>query len=671
MASMFRVLSKLDWDGRVPHPHRVFVVAARVGIVLLLALASSALLRAQFQQPTDEELKMTADPKAPAAAAVYLYREEITDDLAHYQTLYECIKVLSEKGKELATVRVHYFPGVDKVTDIQARTIHSDGTVIPYIAKPDDLVDFQTKNFQENSVVFTLPSVEVGSILEYRLRYARDTFAANPAAPTWWIQQPYFVHQAHYSYSPIIFGNRSNLIYASRIDSDAKVVRNKRGDFILDVADVPPLPDEEWMPPLNTIKWRVEFFYSQFSSGEEFWKTEGKSWADWIQNFTNPTNSLKKIVSEIVAPGDTDEQKARKIYAAVQKLDNSSFNRKSEVERKKENLKQAGNAEDVWKQQSGDMIDIARLYIALARAAGLTVWPMRVVNRSRANFDPQVLSLQPLGYLLAIVVIDGKDVYLDPGDKMCPYGLLHWKYAMVGGIRFTGKKTIPDTTPETSYQDSVVQRIANLTIDESGAVKGDIRYVMSGQYALHWRQLALQFGQDEVKRQFAETLQGSLPLGVQASFDHFLALDDYTVNLVAVVNVSGNIGSSSGKHFFLPGIFLEYHAVHPFVARDKRVTPVDVLFAKMAQDTITYHLPPGFTIENLPPPVDVTWPGHAFQKITFQAAADSITVSRTLATSFTLLDPGQYNDLYAFYQKVSAAEQPQLVLTRATDAKEK
>jgi hypothetical protein len=49
---------------------------------LLLVLASPGLLCAQFQQPTDEEFKMTADPKAPGAAAVYLNIEEATNDTA-------------------------------------------------------------------------------------------------------------------------------------------------------------------------------------------------------------------------------------------------------------------------------------------------------------------------------------------------------------------------------------------------------------------------------------------------------------------------------------------------------------------------------------------------------------------------------------------------------------
>src|SRR5208337_3537336 len=90
---------------------------------LLLAFTSPALLLAQFQQPTGEELKMTADPKAPGAAAVYLNIEDISNDPLHYQSYYARIKVLQEKGKELASVEIPYIQGNYTITDIKARTI--------------------------------------------------------------------------------------------------------------------------------------------------------------------------------------------------------------------------------------------------------------------------------------------------------------------------------------------------------------------------------------------------------------------------------------------------------------------------------------------------------------------------------------------------------------------
>ena len=175
------------------------------GAILLLAVASPAFLRAQFQQPSDEELKMTSDPKAPGAAAVYLDIQENANDNLHVQSVYARIKVLTEKGKELATVEVPYLQGNTKVTDIKARTIHSDGTVIPLVGKPEDLLVVKSKSkngeqFQVDRKVFTLPSVEVGSILEYRYDIRTDDNLYS--SPSWEIQRPYFVHKAHYYFLP-------------------------------------------------------------------------------------------------------------------------------------------------------------------------------------------------------------------------------------------------------------------------------------------------------------------------------------------------------------------------------------------------------------------------------------------------------------------------------------
>jgi hypothetical protein len=47
----------------------------------------------------------------------------------------------------------------------------------------------------------------------------------------------------------------------------------------------------------------------------------------------------------------------------------------------------------------------------------------------------------------------------------------------------------------------------------------------------------------------------------------------------------------------------------------------------------------------------------------------SIEVKRILAHNYTLLGPKDYNDLHGFYQKVAAADQQQLVLTRAAAGK--
>ena len=357
----------------------------------------------------------------------------------------------------------------------------------------------------------------------------------------------------------------NKLMYGVHAGNDAKMVHDPVNHYTFDIADVPPIPNDDWMPPLNSVNWRVDFYYTNYSTGAEFWQNEGKRWAKEANRFANPSKTLQQAVAEIVAPGDSEDQKARKLYDAVMKLDNTSFTRqKSAAERKNEKLKAIKDAEGVWKEKSGYDDEIALLYVALARAAGLQAYPMQVVNRSRAMFDPTYLSTSQLDDDIAIVVIGGKEVFLDPGQKMCPFGLLHWKHTLAGGLRLASSGNGYAVTPSNTFLQNDVQRIADLSVDTDGSVKGTVRFVMTGQEALRWRQLSIKNDTEEVKKQFNESMRAYLPDGVQADFDHFLALDDYNNNLIGFVQVSGSLGASTGKRFFLPGLFFESHSKHPF-----------------------------------------------------------------------------------------------------------
>jgi hypothetical protein len=248
---------------------------------------------------------------------------------------------------------------------------------------------------------------------------------------------------------------------------------------------------------------------------------------------------------------------------------------------------------------------------------------------------------------------------------MCPFGAMHWKHSLADGFRLTEKGTVQVTTPPVTYKSSTLQRVADLTIDPAGQLTGSVRFVMSGPEALRWRQLTLENDEDEVKKQFNEFIQGQFPDGVQADFDHFLGLDDYTSNLLAIIKVSGSLGTATGKHVFLPGLFFESRAKHPFVAQDKRLTPIDVHYPLLEQDDVTYHLAPGFAVESLPPTTPALWPDHAFLKIAAKSQGDAVSVGRVLVYNYTVLGPKDYANLHDFYQKVATADQQPLVLTRS------
>src|SRR3984885_10196270 len=141
---------------------------------LSLALASltSVAFSQQWTPPTPEELSMTSQKEVPGAPAVYLFREETTDDHLHMFSIYTRLKVLTERGKEYSNVELSFArnnEGVNVTIDsIQGRTIHPDGSIVLFTGKPYDKLVEKTGGIKIMSKVFTMPDVEIGSIIEYR-----------------------------------------------------------------------------------------------------------------------------------------------------------------------------------------------------------------------------------------------------------------------------------------------------------------------------------------------------------------------------------------------------------------------------------------------------------------------------------------------------------------------
>jgi len=664
--------------------------------LLILPFAGSA---QKFQEPTKEELQMTADPKAPGASAVFLYREEKMDNGTHYVSSYARIKVLTELGKEWATVEIPYFAVLNGTPIIEGRTIHADGTVVPLTGKVNDLLVIKTTAANVKAAVFNLPSVEAGSILEYRwtvpmtgARFADEgvssgDFYASALAgqiPGWDVQQRIYTHKARFYYNPIIDlgdnavtgadtgggrmddGRYGHLIYTQRLPAGSQVVRSQKGDYTLEIQDVPAFSEESYAPPLDSFRYRVRFYLSPATNAEQFWSSEIARWSKELDQYASQTSAIKSAASEFASGIDSPEAKARKIYDIVQGFENTDFTRvKSESERREQHLKrELKRSEDVLSGKSGSGDQIAALYLSLARAAGLEAYGMKVVDRSRAMFDPNYLSMDQFDSLIVVVKIDGKDFYLDPGEKLCPFGQLHWSHLLTGGIEQGAKQ--PSYTPPNLSKDAITAHAAELKVDAKGAVTGTVKILMSGPAALRWRQLNLTANSDEVQKQFNESLHDLLPTGLTGEVDKFQGLETATGYLSASVNVNGVLGANTGKRVILPGFLFSQGARPQFVAEEKRETAVDLHFAEQVIDEVVYHVPAGFTVESTPQASQLPWPDHAALVVKTQPGPSAIDIKHIYARGFILLDPKEYPALRDYYRKLAAADQQQVVLAVGT-----
>ena len=657
------------------------------GIPLLFALACSVLVRAQFQAPTPDELKMTADPKAPGADAVYLNISEIANDPVHYESVYARIKVLTEKGKELATVEIPYLRGNKKVTDIKGRTIHADGTIIPLNIKPEDLMTAKVGQIQLGRKVFTLPSVEVGSILEYsyELHYDDNQFSS----PLWEVQRPYFVHSAHYQFTPFkafmpqgtpdtstsryLIDERgrvvNSLMWWVRLPQGVNIKTSINGSYSVDVTDVPPTPDEEWMPPIDSLLYKVDFYYMPASTPSEFWMNEAKYWSKDVDKFADPTRGIKAAVDGLVVPTDSELDKAKKLYVAVEALDNTDYSRrKGESEMKVLRMKEAKRAEDTWAQKSGDSEDIAMLYLAMLRAAGLNAYAIKLVDRDRGVFDPTNMRLSQLDTTVVDLSTGGQQIVLDPGEKMCPFQTVNWRHSGATGLGQSDKGLVIRSTPLQQYKENSTSRTGLVTVGADGGITGNFTIAMVGQEALHWRQQALRIDEAELKKEFDRELERTVPDGVEAHIDHFLGLDQPDVNLLAIVTVKGTLGTPTAKRVILPGFFFDTREHQPFVNEEKRLESVDMHYGKRVTNQVTYVLPAGMTVEGAPQDADILWQGHSTFVAKSKAVPGQIVVADSIAVAFTQAKAEEYQDLRGFYQKVAAAAQQQIVLSAAPAA---
>jgi Domain of Unknown Function with PDB structure (DUF3857) len=642
-------------------PRRLLTFAA------VLFLTSTSGWAEQWIKPTPEELQMTVEPDAPDAAAICLLRDERVDDKTHFHSFYMRIKILSEKGKEYADQEIDYEGGQFRVAEVEGRTIHSDGTVIPFTGKPYQKLVERSGKEKYKATVFTLPDVQVGSILEYRYSL---TYESNlVVSPRWYLQGALYTRKAHFYFLPTTHeledghggAQPARVGYTAVLPPGAKVVFAPASQsYSLDVEKIPAYPKEDYLPPMHNYTFRALFYYTIARTTDEYWATEGKYWSKGVERFID-AGKLSSIESQIVSPADTPAQKLQKIYGAVMTIENTTFTREhTEAEDRALGLK-TKIAADIWAQKRGNRDEITRLFVGLARAAGFNAYVGYVTNRDRNLFVPDYLDMAQLDDEIAIVEVEGKEKFFDPGERYAAFGDLHWKHAAAGGIRQTDRGAVVFWTPGPAYQSSTELRSAYLKIEPDGKVTGSIRIVLTGTPALRWREFALDNDQDALKQQFTATVQHQMPAGVEVKTDHFLGLTDWQTNLQAVLSVTGSMGTVTGKRVFLPATFFEATS-QPLFALEKRTEPIDLNYPYSVQDSVTIKLPPAFEIESLPKDTEFTFPQNALYRAKFTREADTMNAARIMVVGNILYKADEYPQLKDFYQKVIAKDKEPAVL---------
>ena len=319
-------------------------------------------------------------------------------------------------------------------------------------------------------------------------------------------------------------GGAENRVYSymsGEVPKDAVIKRTAQDNMELEIRNVPAFQEEDLAPPSELLKMRVDFYYGddKMAKPAEFWKSRGKSWNRWVEKFIGHSGDIASATRGVVAPGDTPEQKARKIYARIQKMKNLTYTPDLAQLTVKDKDKEP-TAEDILHKESGESFELTRLFVAMARSADVKAYVMRIARRDRTFFQVQVPNLRQLSDEIAIVSLpDGKEIFVDPGTPYSTFGLLDWRHTLSEGIR-----QMPDgsadmaKTPGTNYTNAITQRVARLSLSNEGTAAGKIRLVWMGQEALTRRLSASQTDEAGRKKDFEDELVALLPTGARVQY---------------------------------------------------------------------------------------------------------------------------------------------------------
>ena len=642
-------------------------------VALLLALPTivcpnSASASPGFQAASPEELKMTSDPNAPGAPAIILFRQVDRDDngSTSHEDDYFRIKILTEEGRKYADVEIPFYKDAGNIVNVRARTIRPDGSIVNFDGKVFDKEIAKARGLKYLAKTFTLPDVQVGGIIEYY--YTQDLPENYIYNSHWILSNELFTKAAKFSlkfyqsdYSQLSLRWSWNWLPAGSSppkEGPDHIIR-------MEVNNIPAFQTEDFMPPENELKSRVDFIYSEDSLErdlDKFWKKAGKKLNDKLESFVGKRGAMEQAVSQIVSPNDAPETKLEKIYARVQQLRNTSYEvRKTEQEEKREKQKEASNAEDVWKRGYGNGQQLTWLYLALVRAAGVEAYGVWVSDRSNYFFLPQSMDRNRLDANVVLVKLNGKEIYCDPGAAFTPFGMLPWVETHVSGLRLDkdGGSWITTSIPQSS--ESRVVNKARLKLSDTGDLEGTLEETFTGLEALQRRVEERNLDETDRRKFLEDQVREYVPAAIEVELTNKPEWNSSAPTLVAEFNLKvPGWASGAGRRALVPvGLFSGSEKRLFDHANREHAIYFEYPFQRM--DDVTLELPAGWRTESLPPARNQGGQVVAyFLKV--ENDKGELRLTREVDVDFLLLEAKYYLALRNFFQDVREGDEQQIVV---------
>jgi hypothetical protein len=611
-------------------------------------------------------------------AAVLLYSETTvtvlsTDKIRTH--VRESYKILRPDGRHYGTVFV-YFNSRRKVTSIHGWCIPAQGK--DFEVKDKDAMDISPPNIEGGELildvkakVLRIPAPDVGNIIGYEYEVEEQPFVLQE---TWGFQETAPTRQSRYSVQlPPGWEYKASWLNHAEI----KPTQTTTNQWDWAVNDVAGIREEYDMPPMSGVAAQmvVSFFPPGGAALNEFttWQGMGAWYVNLTSGRRDASPEIKQQVATLTASTHTSLEKMQALARFVQhdiryvaiELGIGGF--------------QPHPATDVFAHRYGDCKDKATLMSAMLHEIGVESYYV-IINSRRGSvgadaparlggFNHAILAIKlPDGLtdpsLVATVQHPrlGTLLFFDPTNELTPFG-------QIGGYLQSnyGLLVIPDGSelvelPKQPATANGIQRTAKLTLDASGKLQGDVKEVRLGDRARSERRAlrATTNSTDQIKP--IENLLSD-------------SLSTFRITKATILNLqimdqpfgfnysfeSENYAKNAGNLLLVRPRVLGIKSQGLLETKEPRKFPIEFDAPVRDTDTFEIALPPGYEVDDLPPPVDADYSFASYYSKT-EASGGVVRYTRTFEIKELSVPVSNAEALKTFYRTIAGDERNTVVL---------
>ncbi|MCI0487882.1 MAG: DUF3857 domain-containing protein [Blastocatellia bacterium] len=632
---------------------------ALLSILAFLPTVERTSASSGWKPVTHEELKISAtDIGDPNAEAAILFREgELNDNTLEGTSLkvYIRIKIFDERGRRHADVQLPYRAELGRISDVHARTIRPDGSVVEVEGR--DIFDkllVKTGRNAWRAVVFSLPAVEVGSIIEYRYRQSYPQGFRYFALE---LQSELFIKELRYHIRPQAASGFDVRWVTFNAPDPKRFAPTWDGTYNIRVEDIPPFHREPFMPPELAVKIWGWLYYSNETETDpdKYWRNYARRQHLRASDETRPTGTIRRIVETITLSTDGPQRKIERIYDYVRKeIQNTGVREEGEADA---GLKRNDTADETIRRRYGTPREINRLFIAMLRAGGLDARVAELTMRDEAFFHRSFPdAFQFNSEVTAVIERDGSVRFYDPGTPYCPPTMLSWEKEAVSALVYGKDDRRFAETPVTEAAYNNENRAISVTAFADGEVDVRVDSKITGQRALELR--------NELGGRTPDARREYIMAGVR-DFIPLARLDEPSVVISNLSDTSAPLESSisyrvpqfitrTEKRLLLRPALLS-HRDESLTAAPRRSNAMYFHYPWSESERVTIKLPDGYVLEQLPDPVEVDI-GAARYQSAFIKDGDQVVYERRLMVNAISFTVEQYQTIKSFFDRVHQAD---------------